>query len=59
MKQRDSHESYEVFASRLHWLAAILALSLGGIVWLMYLLAHTWLAPLPGPPHMPDRKSVV
>jgi protein SCO1/2 len=53
MRQHDSHESYEVFAGRLHWIGAIIAVSLGGIVWLMYLLAHTWLAPLPGPPGMP------
>src|SRR5437879_6079949 len=53
MRQHDSHETYEVFAGRLHWIGAIIAASLGGIVWLMYLLAHTWLAPLPGPPGMP------
>jgi protein SCO1 len=53
MRQHDSHESYEVFAGRLHWIAAIIVISLGGIVWLMYLLANTWLAPLPGPPRLP------
>ena len=43
MSQRDAHESYAVAARRLHWVAAILAGSLAGIVLLMYVLAHTWL----------------
>jgi hypothetical protein len=43
MSQHDAHESYAVAARRLHWIAAILAISLAGIVLLMYLLAHTWL----------------
>lgn len=43
MSQRDAHESYAVAARRLHWVAGILALSLAGIVLLMYALAHTWL----------------
>jgi protein SCO1/2 len=47
MSERDSHESYEVFAGRLHWIAVIIVGSLIAIIWLMYELAHTWLAPLP------------
>jgi hypothetical protein len=43
MSQRDAHESYAVAARRLHWVAAILAAGLAGIVLLMYVLAHTWL----------------
>jgi hypothetical protein len=43
VSQRDAHESYAVAARRLHWVAAILAVSLAGIVLLMYVLAHTWL----------------
>jgi len=50
MSQRDAHESYAVAARRLHWIAAILAASLTGIVLLMYLLAHTWLQTTE-PPH--------
>src|SRR4051812_2708799 len=47
MSERDSHESYEVFAGWLHWIAVIIVGSLIAITWLMYELAHTWLAPLP------------
>ena len=43
MSQRDAHESYAVAARRLHWVAAILAASLAGIVLLVSVLAHTWL----------------
>ncbi|HZO23861.1 MAG TPA: SCO family protein [Steroidobacteraceae bacterium] len=50
MSQRDNHESYEVFAGRLHWLAALLVGSLVGIVWLMYVLSKTWLGPPPEAP---------
>jgi hypothetical protein len=50
MRQRDNHESYGVFASRLHWIAAIIALGLTGTVWLMYLLFMTWLGPPPRAP---------
>lgn len=52
MSERDSHESYEVFAGRLHWIGALVAASLIGILWLMYGLAHTWLAPLPRIEHV-------
>jgi len=52
MSERDSHESYEVFAGRLHWIAVIIVGSLIAIIWLMYELAHTWLAPLPRIEHL-------
>jgi hypothetical protein len=39
-RQPDSHESYAVAAGVLHWAAAILALSLLGIVLLVYLWAR-------------------
>lgn len=50
MSQRDNHESYEVFASRLHWIAGIIAATLVAIVWLMYVLSRTWLGPPPQAP---------
>ncbi|HEY1588264.1 MAG TPA: hypothetical protein VGG00_00925 [Rhodanobacter sp.] len=52
MSQRDAHESYAVAANKLHWIAAILAGSLTGIVLLMYLLAHTWLRSTEAPLRM-------
>jgi hypothetical protein len=39
-RQPDSHESYAIAAGALHWAAAILALSLLGIVLLVYLWAR-------------------
>ncbi|HET9389906.1 MAG TPA: SCO family protein [Steroidobacteraceae bacterium] len=50
MSQRDNHESYEVFAGRLHWIAAMLVGTLVAIVWLMYVLSRTWLGPPPQAP---------
>lgn len=40
MSQRDSHETYKVAASRLHWIALILFGSLLAIVLTMYWLAR-------------------
>jgi hypothetical protein len=42
-RQPDAHESYAVVAGVLHWAAAILALSLLGIVLLVYLWARPML----------------
>jgi protein SCO1/2 len=53
VRQHDSHESYEVFAGRLHWIAAIIVVCVAATIWLMYVLAHTWLGPLPVAPRMP------
>ncbi|HEY3784803.1 MAG TPA: SCO family protein [Steroidobacteraceae bacterium] len=50
MSQRDNHESYEVFARQLHWIAAIIVGTLVAVVWLMYGLSKTWLGPLPEAP---------
>src|SRR3569833_588782 len=52
MSERDSPESYEVFAGRLHWIAVSIVGSLIAIIWLMYQLAHTWRAPLPRIEHL-------
>jgi hypothetical protein len=44
MSQRDAHESYAVAASRLHWIALIMVLSLTAVVAAMYLLFKLWLS---------------
>lgn len=63
MSQRDSHETYKVAASRLHWVALILVVSLLGIALAMYWLAkplmqsdaHLPVAELPPAPRLqPD-----
>lgn len=47
MSQRDAHESYAVAASRLHWIALIMLLSLAAVVATMYLLFKLWLSNAP------------
>lgn len=47
MSQRDAHESYAVAASRLHWIALIMLLSLTAVVAAMYLLFKLWLSNAP------------
>jgi hypothetical protein len=61
-RQPDAHESYAVAAGLLHWVAAILALSLLAIVLLVYVWARPVLTagarpsrPVPPPPRLqPD-----
>lgn len=50
MSQRDAHESYAVAAGRLHWIAAIMAAVLVGIVLSMYLLFKAWVVTVPPEP---------
>lgn len=47
MSQRDAHESYAVAAGKLHWIAAIMAAVLVGIVVTMYLLFRAWFVAVP------------